>query len=182
MILNRFIICVAILFTLLACNKLKGPKKPENLISKNKMVAVLIDAKLLTSANSANKLVMRDSGVNLDTFIYDKHNIDSLQFALSNSYYAFHVDDYEEIYSLVTDSLEKLKASLKEKEAQEWKAQTKREQDSLDQVLKQQQLQKPLKNLDSLRAIIKKDSLQIEDVLLEESINEIENLIEPITD
>lgn len=181
MIFKRYILFITLLLTVISCAKLKGPEKPKNLISKDKMVSVLIDAKLLTSANSANKLVMRDAGVNLNTYIYEKHDIDSLQFALSNSYYAFHVDDYEAIYSKVTDSLEKLKEKLKEIEAEEWKAQTKREADSLAKVLKEKELQSP-KNKDSLGTIILRDSLQIDDELLEKSIEEIEDLIEPITD
>ena len=51
MILKRLILFVGIIFIALACNKLDGPEKPKNLISKGKMVNILIDAKLITSAN-----------------------------------------------------------------------------------------------------------------------------------
>jgi hypothetical protein len=182
MIFKRFILFILLVFTILSCTKLKGPKKPKNLISKDKMAAILIDAKLLTSANSANKLVMRDAGVNLNNYIYEKHHIDSLQFALSNNYYAFHVEDYEEIYNNVIDSLERLKAALKEIEAEEWKVQTKREEDSLAKILKEKEQQKPQKIKDSLKVKKLNDSLKIDDVLLEKSIEEIEDLIEPIAD
>ena len=181
MILRRFIIFTGLFFTVLACNKLEGPKKPKNLISKGKMVDVLIDAKLLMSASSINKKTMRDSGLNINTFVYKKHNIDSLQFALSNDYYAFHVEDYEDIYTRLADSLEKLMVTLKEKEAMEWKEQTKREADSIEAVLKAKDI-KLLTEKDSLGTLINKDSLQIEDVLFEQSIKEIEDMIQPISD
>jgi len=182
MILKRFILFIGIIFTVIACNNLKGPEKPKNLISKDKMVDILIDAKLIVSASSKNKIIMRDSSLNINTYVYEKHKIDSLQFALSNNYYAFHVQDYEDIYTRLADSLEKLKAKLKEKEAIEWKAQTKREEDSLAQVLKEKEQLKSLTNKDSIRTLIKRDSIQIDDLLLEQSIEEIEDLIEPISD
>jgi len=182
MILKRFILFIGIIFTVIGCNNLKGPEKPKNLISKDKMVDILIDAKLIISASSKNKIIMRDSSLNINTYVYEKHKIDSLQFALSNNYYAFHVEDYEDIYTKLADSLDRLKTKLKEKEAKEWKEQTKREEDSLEQVLKEIVRLKSLTNKDSIGALIKRDSVEIEDVLLEQSIEEIEDLIEPISD
>lgn len=181
MILKKLILFIVIIFTVLACNKLKGPDKPKNLISKDKMVHILIDAKLITSASSKNKIIMRDSSLNSKTYIYEKYKIDSLQFALSNDYYAFNIKDYEDIYTRVSDSLLKLKKELKAIEAQEWKEKTKREADSLAKVLEEKK-----KNRDSLgldfKALIKSDSLDIGDELLEESVKELEGLVEPISD
>ena len=89
---------------------------------------------------------------------------------------------YEDIYTKLADSLEELKAKLKEKEALEWKAQTKREEDSLELVLKEKVRLKSLTNKDSLVTLIKRDSMKIKDLRLEQSIEEIEDLIEPISD
>lgn len=181
MIIKRLVLLVGVIFIATACNKLKGPEKPKNLISKDKMVDILIDAKLIMSASSKNKIIMRDNGLDINNYIYKKHSIDSLQFTLSNDYYAFHIEDYEDIYTRLADSLEKLKAELKEKEAAEWKEKTKREADSLEKVFEE-------KNKDSLglvkdslglKKLIKLDSLSIDDVLLEETI---EGLVEPISD
>lgn len=181
MILKRLVLLVSVIFIATACNKLKGPEKPKNLISKDKMVDILIDAKLITSASSKNKIIMRDSSLNMKTYIYEKHKIDSLQFALSNNYYAFHIEDYEEIYTRLADSLDKLKKRLKKQEALEWKEQTKREADSLERALKEKERLKSGKK-DSLGIPMIKDSIQIEDELLEDSIKEIEGLVEPISD
>ncbi|WP_298494207.1 DUF4296 domain-containing protein [uncultured Algibacter sp.] len=182
MILKRFILCVGIFFIAVACNKLKGPKKPKNLISKDKMVNILIDAKLITSANSKNKTIMRDSGLDMNTYVYKKYNIDSLQFALSNDYYSFYIEDYEEIYTKLADSLVALKEELKTIEAAEWKEKTKREADSLANLLIENKENE--ENKDSL--LVKEtntiDTLQKGDKLYEESIKELEGLLEPISD
>ncbi len=181
MIFKRLIVCIGMVFITLGCNELKGPDKPKHLISKDKMVDILIDAKLITSASSKNKLIMRDSSLNMDTYIYEKHNIDSLQFALSNNYYAYHIEEYEEIYTKLADSLDRLKKALKKQEASEWKEKTKREADSL---------KKALKAKDSLKIGVKdslvipkiKELIEVDDTLLEESIEELEGIVEPISD
>ena len=91
------------------------------------------------------------------------------------------------ITSLFEESLNEqlfneLGISRKEKEALEWKAQTKREEDSLELVLKEKVRLKSLTNKDSLGTLIKRDSMKTKDLRLEQSIEEIEDLIEPISD
>ncbi|GAA4889040.1 hypothetical protein GCM10023311_11290 [Flaviramulus aquimarinus] len=162
MIIKHLIICLGFMVMLSACNGAKGPKKPKNLISKEKMVDILIDSKLIASASSANKKIMRDSGVDLNTYVFTKHNIDSLQFALSNNYYAFHIKKYQEIYEKVGDSLEALKVKFKDLEAKEWKEQTKREEDSL-KLLSTETKKDSIVLIeieDSLKGVLKKKSKQ----------------------
>ncbi|WP_277871398.1 DUF4296 domain-containing protein [Pseudotamlana carrageenivorans] len=113
----------------MACNRFKGPKKPENLIPQDKMINILIDSKLLSSANSANKRTLIDSNLDVNTYVYQKYKIDSLQFADSNAYYAFHIDLYDAIYNKAIDSLNRLYEQLKDLQAEEWKAQTQKEID-----------------------------------------------------
>ncbi|MCB4798462.1 DUF4296 domain-containing protein [Neotamlana laminarinivorans] len=159
------IICFAI-----SCKKDRGPEKPDNLLSKQQMVEVLIDAKILGSSSSVDKRLMREHGVDIKTYVYEKHNIDSLQFALSNNYYAFHLEDYKTIYEMVNDSLEALKTKFKEQESKEWKESTKREEDSLKNLNKTKTEQNKdvkiniakdslSKTKDSLRAVLKNKKL-----------------------
>ncbi|OBQ57290.1 DUF4296 domain-containing protein [Tamlana sp. s12] len=129
MILKRVILCLGMLLSF-ACNRFKGPEKPENLIPEDKMVNILIDSKLLTSTNSANKRIMKDSNLDVNTYVYRKYKIDSTQFADSNAYYAFHVEIYDDIYNKAIDSLERLHEELKTLQADEWKAQTKKEEEA----------------------------------------------------
>ncbi|WP_298531078.1 DUF4296 domain-containing protein [uncultured Algibacter sp.] len=183
MILKRFIWCIFLFLMVLACNRFDGPSKPENLIPKEKMVSILIDSKLLTVGNTTTKGVMRDSNVDMTTYIYKKHKIDSLQFALSNSYYAFHVDEYEEIYTLILDSLERLEIELKDLQAQEWKEQTKREEDSLKLIAKEKdslKLMRKLKDSLGLEVVANLDSLKM--ILSDIKDQKNESLITPVFD
>ncbi|KJD36547.1 hypothetical protein PW52_02530 [Tamlana sedimentorum] len=128
--LKTFIALFSIL-GFMACYSKQEPKKPENLISKEKMVDILIDSKLIGASSSVEKRIMKEHGIDITTFVYKKHNIDSTQFALSNNYYAFHVEEYKAIYEKVKDSLEALKEAFKKQEAAEWKNATKKEEDSI---------------------------------------------------
>lgn len=179
MILKRLILFFGIAFIAFGCNKLNGPEKPENLISKDKMVDILIDARFITSANSKNKIIMRDAGLDLNNYVYNKHDIDSLQFALSNNYYAFHIEEYEDIYTRLEDSLSDLKDYLKTVEADEWKEKTKRESDSLTEKMKKKKAKGALLDVNK---VVKENSFIKGDELLEESIEELEGLLEPISD
>ena len=53
--------------------------------------------------------------------------IDSLQFALSSDYYAFYIDDYDDIYKKVRDSLKLLKELLEKQEEIEMEEKMKRD-------------------------------------------------------
>jgi hypothetical protein len=104
---NILNICFVLL--LVSCYDIKKPKKPENLISKDKMVNIIIDMSLFNSAKGINKRTLENKGINIEQFIYNKHDIDSLQFAISNNFYSYNVMEYEAIYERVEDSLKQLK-------------------------------------------------------------------------
>ncbi|MDO5978433.1 DUF4296 domain-containing protein [Flavivirga spongiicola] len=180
MILKRLTIYLSIILLASACYNLDKPKKPDNLISKEKMVDILIDAKIIASANSVNRKIMEDHGVKLNTYVYTKHNIDSLQFALSNEYYAFHIKDYEAIYIKVKDSLELLKVKFEEEEEKERIEEEKRITDSLKLLFTEKDSLSLIKIKDSLKVLTVKDS--ITEMLIEERLEEIRGLIEPISD
>jgi len=109
---NLIYICIVLL--LVSCYDIKKPKKPDNLISKAKMVNIIIDMSLFNSAKGINKRLLENKGINLEQFIYNKHNIDSLQFANSNNFYAYNIVEYEAIYERVEDSLTQLKDDFTE--------------------------------------------------------------------
>lgn len=91
-----------ILFLLLvtSChnNTIKKPKKPKNLISKEKMVDILYDMTIITHAKSTQKRTLENKGLQPEKYVFEKYNIDSLQFARSNEYYTFNIEDYQQIY------------------------------------------------------------------------------------
>jgi hypothetical protein len=161
MILNRFLTYLSIALLVVSCYKFKEPKKPDNLISKSDMVDILIDSKILGSANMANKRVMEKHGVDIDTYLFKKHNIDSLQFALSNAYYTFHIEEYSEIYTQVEDSLKALKIFYEELEKkEEAEARAKRKLDSLEVITTIKDSISNLKLSDSIKSHLEKEVLQ----------------------
>lgn len=145
---KQFLLFFSILFLFISCGY-GGPKKPKNLISKEMMVHILIDARLLGSATYMNKQKMQEHGIKLDSYVFEKYGIDSLQFALSNSYYAHNLKDYEDIYNTMMDSLENLKTALNDLKIKEEEEQAQRTKDSIETV----------RVKDSLNIITKKDSL-----------------------
>lgn len=156
--LKQFTLYICIILTVISCN-IGAPKKPKNLISKAKMVDILIDAKLLGSATYVNKNIMQNHGIDAGNYVFKKHGIDSLQFALSNEYYSYYIKDYEEIYNNVIDSLEKLKVFYKAQELKEKREKEKREKDSLSNLLKVKDSISIIKTRDSLQLKKRKDSL-----------------------
>ena len=102
------LIIVALVLALVGCknNRIDKPSKPENLLSQDQMVEVLYDMALLTSAKGLNRKVMENKGIVPRSYVFEKHNIDSMQFALSNEYYAYRIKDYEAIYQRVKAKLE----------------------------------------------------------------------------
>ena len=133
MILKRFVLFGFVLFGF-GCYQFEKPDKPDNLIPEDKMIDILIDAKLIGITNSANKKIMRDAGIEPNTYIFNKYDIDSLQFAQSNEYYSYYIDEYESIYTKIDDSVKALLKELKDRQEEERKATAKRKRDSINAV------------------------------------------------
>ncbi len=95
------LVFILITVTLFGCQNVVRPEKPNDLIRKDKMVAVIYDAYLANAAKSINNKKLRQMGIKLDSIIYLKHDIDSLQFAKSNEYYSLDLDNYADIFSKV---------------------------------------------------------------------------------
>ena len=134
--IKHFSFLIMLLF-LSSCYKVKKPNKPENLISEDNMVNVLVDMAIMSSAKGVNKSKIENNGIIPDDFIYKKNNIDSITFAESNAYYAFDIKKYEAIYKRVKDSLtivrDKYKAiDVKEKKEKEVKDSIKRAKTNAD--------------------------------------------------
>ena len=120
--MNRYITTVLIALTIFSCNNIDRPKKPNNLISMDRMVDIITDISLMTAAKGLNKGLLEENAINPQNYIYNKYKIDSVQFAESNNYYAYDVKEYEEIYQIVKERLEAQKAeisALQEKEKKE---------------------------------------------------------------
>lgn len=109
--MKGLIVVVAIVF-LFGCQTVERPKKPENLIPKEKMVDVLTESYLANAARGVGvkNLLVRD--VRIDSLIYTKFGIDSAQFARSNEYYAADVNEYIAIFERVEAKLAAMDKAL----------------------------------------------------------------------
>jgi hypothetical protein len=105
---------IVLLLLFVGCQNVKYPEKPENLLSKEKMVQMLADAYIgnASRSKSVNNRVLRTNDVHLDSILYNKHQVDSLTFAESNAYYASNLVMYTEIITEVEKLLLKKKASV----------------------------------------------------------------------
>lgn len=101
--MKKGLVIILIGLLLIACknNKIELPDKPDNLISEDKMVEVLYDMALISAAKGVNKRIMENRGIHPQEYVYNKHGIDSVQFALSNEYYSYDIRTYQELYDRV---------------------------------------------------------------------------------
>ena len=79
---------------------------PDNLIAEEKMVDILYDMSLISVSKGINKRILENNGMKPKKYILKKHNIDSLQFVLSNEYYSKDLEKYLKIYEQVLNKLE----------------------------------------------------------------------------
>ena len=173
--LKRFLLYMFSGLLLVSCYTFNKPDKPKHLISKKEMINIIIDLKLLASSSGSNKKILEDHGVYSVDYIYKKYHIDSSTFASNNNYYAYYIDDYDAIYTKVSDSLNELSKFYKELEDKEFKEKIVR--DSINFLRKKDSLNL-LKKKDSLKLLKKDDSIL--GVNLKDKIKP--KLIEPVSD
>jgi len=147
-------------------NSIDKPKKPDNLIPKDSMVEILYDISLISSAKGVNKKLLENKGIVPEDYIFKKHNIDSLQFALSNEYYAFNLDTYEDIYNSVKLKLEEDKKHFQtivfvEQKEKDSLNKIKRKQDSIKRIGKPKKYNKVIKDSIFKRPIRKIDTSEL---------------------
>lgn len=107
--IKQFFITVLVLCVCWSCNRLGKPKKPDNLIEKDKMTAILYDVFVLNAAKGTDRRLLERNGIMPETYIFEKYGIDSLQFATSNNYYAYDVKTYENILDNIQTRLKTTK-------------------------------------------------------------------------
>ncbi len=128
--MKKIVNILLIFLVILSCknNTVDRPKKPKNLIKKEVMASIIYDMSIFTAAKGVNKKLIEANGILPEEYVYKKYNIDSTQFALSNEYYAYNIEDYEDIYSKVQTKLKNEKRVLdslvgKENEARKLESQ-----------------------------------------------------------
>ncbi|WP_178986708.1 DUF4296 domain-containing protein [Winogradskyella helgolandensis] len=91
---------------ILACDGINKPEKPDNLISKAQMTDLLYDLYVMNAAKGVNRATLEKNDLDPEFYILKKHNVDSIRFAESNTYYAFDTETYKEIVDNVKARLE----------------------------------------------------------------------------
>jgi NAD(P)H-nitrite reductase large subunit len=105
------------------------------------MVDVLYDVYILNAAKGINKNVLESSGIQPERFLFEKHKIDSLQFAESNNYYSYDTKTYEAIVEKLIERMELDKVKYEVLSKKE-----KKKQDSINEVNKNKRDSFPEKN------------------------------------
>lgn len=111
--LNRFqlrifsLIFVLVIF-LSSCTSNTIMKKPDDLIPKNEMIAIMTDIYLANASyNVRNKYQERQR--NYMSLVYEKHGVDSARYNRSNLYYMSRIDEYEKMHVKVSENIKKMK-------------------------------------------------------------------------
>ena len=130
---------------LFSCQDVKKPVKPADLILKEKMIDILSDVYISNAARNVNNKLIREKDLQLDSLIYAKYEIDSLQFAKSNEFYSADLLTYSNLLTEVQTRLKSLKI----------------EKDSLykiakkeDSILKAKEKKPKVKVIDSTKLLI----------------------------
>ena len=105
---------IILLFLTFFCSCLSNNsiKKPENLINQEKMEAILYDLSIINSIRPSSYKNPNYSDMLLDSYIFLKYGVDSLQLVQSESYYSKIPKIYLKIYNNVEKRLKKTKDSL----------------------------------------------------------------------
>lgn len=109
-------------------------EEPENLIPKEKMIDMLYELSIINAAKGTNPKILQENRVEPTNFLFEKHGVDSVQFANSDIYYASIPVEYKDIYEAVAARLEKDKKDIEEER--------KRKNDSTRQLSKKSTDQK----------------------------------------
>lgn len=104
----KFIFHIAIAIVLVGCQDVKRPDMPENLIPQDIMVQILTDTYLSNASRSINNKLIKKAGLKLDSMLYIKYNIDSIQFVESNAFYASDLELYDNLLSRVEERLTRI--------------------------------------------------------------------------
>ncbi|WP_027065883.1 DUF4296 domain-containing protein [Maribacter sp. Hel_I_7] len=87
-------------------------EKPDNLIPEDKMVSIIKEMAIVNAAKTTNLGKLRENGIEPTTFVFEKFEIDSVQFVDSDRYYASKPLRYENMYKKVESELEAQRVQL----------------------------------------------------------------------
>ena len=102
-----------LLFTL-SCSDTEDNRPPEDLIPPEQMSRIMADILMMKNIKSEYSYIKEKKNLLVPEYLFEKHGIDSLQLATSQSYYAKNPKKYVPIFKLLENHLKKLKDSIQE--------------------------------------------------------------------
>ena len=108
----KYVLFIVLITGIFGCQDVVRPELPERIIPESKMADILVEAYIGNAARSNNNRVLRMGGVQLDSILYAKYAIDSLQFAQNTAYYASEIGPSMRILEQVEAKLSVVKKSL----------------------------------------------------------------------
>ena len=110
--MKHFAILFIFILSFFGCQNVDHPEKPENLIPKDKMVDILTETYLANAARSVDNKTIIAKGIKMDSLIYRNFDVDSIQFAKSNAFYANDVNTYMSIFQEVETRLDVMQKKM----------------------------------------------------------------------
>ena len=110
--MKKDIIMLLVLTFFCICLSNNSIKKPDNLINQEKMEAILYDLSIINSIKPSSYKNPNYSDISLDSYIFLKYGVDSLQLVQSENYFSKNPKIYLKIYNNVEKRLKKTKDSL----------------------------------------------------------------------
>lgn len=105
-----------LLLTLVSCHSKSGAPAPDNLISKDSMISVMVDIHIADAVGDqryGTDKPNRDFTNAVYARIYQNHHITADQYKTSFAYYEAHPADMNKMYEQVITELSKKEADLK---------------------------------------------------------------------
>jgi hypothetical protein len=101
----KSILAFILIVSYTSCQDVKKPEMPSDLISQNIMVDILTDVYISNASRNVNNKLIIKRNLQLDSIIYNKYKVDSLQFVVSNAYYSSDLKIYANLLTQVKDRL-----------------------------------------------------------------------------
>lgn len=101
--MKNFLKISILLFICFACRK--NTKKPENLISEEKLIKILYDQSIIKQMRNSFIPELEEYNLIPSKYLYEKHEIDSISYTNSIKYYSSSPEKILKIYSSVFDKI-----------------------------------------------------------------------------
>ena len=111
--MRNIVISFFVVIYLFSCSN-KSAKKPDKLIPLKTMEEVIYDVYMLNAIKISNKKLLQNEEVSFEKEIFEKYNIDSLQFAKSNDFYAADFETYKALIERIKKRMDLNKKALEQ--------------------------------------------------------------------